>query len=159
MRTTGRNTIAIAAAAWLAASLAGAASAGHNPPAGQAGPPPTRAVLNGVVNAGKTSYARWNFRFHVSRAGAVTGTGSFNGGHRTYFQLTQVDSLACTAATITVVAEGTLNGGGKPVKATISGVNGGSPATSSLTISWPKFSATGSPLDAGKVQITNCRTG
>lgn len=154
MRTTARRTVTILAVCGAAAAAAGVASA-H----GRTHVPPTQdrqhAVLNGVMDVKKSKLGRFNFRFHVSQYGVISGHGDYNGGGQNYISLTSITTLQCSANHLSMTGIGTLLSGAS-VPVTISAVDGGSDlSTDYFTISFGSYTRSGSPI-VGKVFLKNC---
>ncbi len=145
--------LVVCGAAAVAAGVAGAHGRTHVPPTQDK----QHAVLNGVMDVKKSKLGRFNFRFHVSQYGVITGHGEFNGGGSNYVSLTSVSSLTCSGNHLSVTGTGTLLSGAS-VPVTISATDGGPGVATSadkFTISFGSFSKTGSPV-AGKVFLKNC---
>jgi hypothetical protein len=140
-----------------AAAVAAGVAYGHGPTKVPPSQLPQRGVLNGVMDVKKTKLGRFNFRFHVSQYGVVTGHGEFNGGGTNYVSLTSISSLTCSANHLSVTFTGTLLSGAS-VPVTINATDGGPGVADSLdtfSISFGSFTKTGSPV-AGKVLLKNC---
>jgi hypothetical protein len=158
MGTAARRTATILAVCGAAASAAGIASA-H----GWTRPVPTQdrqhAVLNGVMDVKKSKLGRFNFRFHVSQYGVITGHGEYNGGGQNYISLASISSLSCSDHHLSVSGIGTLlNGTSVPFSITaVDGGPGEQNAADQFSISFGSYSRSGPPV-AGKIYFLNCST-
>lgn len=157
MRTIGRRATVVVVICGAATLAAGGASA-HGKPPGPPKQPPLHAVLNGVMDTAKTKLGRFNFRFHVSGAGVVTGHGNYNGGVGKYVALASISTFSCSANNLTVTGTALLNNTEQTAPITITATDGGSGVGSSsdhFSISFGSYSRSGSPV-AGKVFVHNC---
>ena len=156
MHGTARRAITILAVCGAVATASGVASA-HGP----THQPPTQerqhAVLNGVMDVKKSKLGRFNFRFHVSEYGVVTGHGDYNGGLGKYFSLSSITTFSCSANHLAVTGIGSLNGGDSvPVTITADdGASGNGSADDHFSISFGTYARSGSPI-VGKVFLKNC---
>jgi hypothetical protein len=160
MRTSRHPAIVMVCVCVAAAIAAGAASA-HGKVPSPPKPPPLHVLANGVfdpINKGKAKLGRFNLRFHVSRAGVVTGHGDYNGGGSNYISLSSITSFSCSANHVQVTGVALLNHTSRTTTITITADDHGQGAGSTgdhFSISFGSYSRSGSPV-AGKVDIRNC---